>query len=186
MTHELPGHDAGPEQGHQGLEPWSDDPGASAPDVPPRPLRLAVVLMWVGAALSVVGAFAGYLMLDTVNALVAQELSAQGMWEVATPELMELMEGVVVAGLVVGGVVSAGLWSWMAVKNGQGRSWARVVGTVLAGLYVLNFLSGLAQAGVAGTAVLGVLQLALVVTTVVLMWQPTSSDHYAAPSVSHR
>lgn len=175
----LPPEGSGVAQPYQGFEAGFEP---VVPDGPPRPLRIGVSLMWVGAALSILSAVVAYFMVDTVNALVARELSAQGMPELATPEFLDLMEGAIVVGLVAGGVISAGLWAWMAVKNGQGRAWARVVGTVLAGLYVLNFLSGLAQAGASGTAVLGALQVGMAVTIVVLMWQPASSGYYTARS----
>ncbi|PRZ03470.1 hypothetical protein BCE75_11370 [Isoptericola sp. CG 20/1183] len=163
--------------------PWSEHP---AQEGPPRPLRIAVSLMWVGAVLSLLGAVVAYFMVDTVNTLVAQELAAQGMQELATPEFLAMLEGMIVVGLVAGGAISAGLWAWMAVKNRQGRPWARVLGTVLAAVYVVNYVSGLAQAGATPQAVLGVLQVGLVVTTVALMWQRASSDYYATGSAARR
>lgn len=149
----------------------------------PRSLVLAVQLMWGGAVLTVLGAVVGLLMLDTMREVMAQELVAQGMPELATPGFLDAMDAVLVGSLVVGAVVGVGLWCWMAVKNGQGRSWARILSTVLAGVYALNFLFSLGQAGVAFQQVVGLVQLALVVTTVVLMWQPASSQFYAARSV---
>ena len=71
----------------------------------------------------------------------------------------------------------------MAVKNGQGRSWARVVATVLGGLSVLSTLSNLAQGNT--TALSLVLSLVGIVLAAVILWflyRPESSRFYTARS----
>ena len=39
---------------------------------------------------------------------------------------------------IVLGLVAAALWLWMARANGHGRSWARILATVLFGLATLE------------------------------------------------
>jgi hypothetical protein len=39
-------------------------------------------------------------------------------------------------------MLGVGLWVWMAVKNGHGRKWARVVATVFGVINVLGFVLG--------------------------------------------
>ncbi|MDQ3415985.1 MAG: hypothetical protein M3474_02570 [Actinomycetota bacterium] len=69
----------------------------------------------------------------------------------------------------------------MAWKNGQGRSWARIVATVLAGINVLFTAFGLASGNVAPVAsILSVVKLILAIVIVVLLWRKESSAFYAA------
>jgi hypothetical protein len=73
----------------------------------------------------------------------------------------------------------------MAWKNGQGRSWARIVATVLGAINVLFTLFGFTQPGMTVvTATIGVVNLILAVVIVILLWRPESSSYYAAVSQS--
>ncbi len=58
---------------------------------------------------------------------------------------IEIITGTTVLGVLFG-VVCAGLWIWMAVMNGRGETWARVIATVLGGLNIV-VVAGLLVAG---------------------------------------
>lgn len=70
---------------------------------PPESVRLAVRLMYVGAALSP---------LELVAAVLAQD------------------EGLEVGQSITRSLVGVALWWWMAASNAAGKPWARVVGTL--------------------------------------------------------
>ena len=67
----------------------------------------------------------------------------------------------------------------MAVKNGQGRSWARVVATVLGGLNIVFTLLNLAG-GTATTltVVSGLVSLVLAGVILYLLYRPESTRFY--------
>ena len=109
----------------------------------PPPIRTAVRLMFVGAALSLLGLLLVPFETDRLRDAIEDSDSSLTASEVDTAV------NVTVASIAVIGLIGAGLWVWMAVKNGQGRSWARVVATILGGLNILSVLSGLVQGNIA-------------------------------------
>jgi hypothetical protein len=69
----------------------------------------------------------------------------------------------------------------MASANGAGKSWARIVATVLGALGVVSTLFALTTA--TGTTVaLQVISLLLAIAILVLLWLPASSAYFRARS----
>jgi hypothetical protein len=157
-----------------------DEPSRRMVPQPP-PIQLAVRLMWVGAGLSLVSLIVSLLTLSSLKSHIRDQLAKSN--PTLSKSDITTTYHAVVAAAVIGAVLSIGLWLWMAWKNGQGRSWARVVATVLG---VINLLSSIYSIAVghslAVTAVLTVLNLILAVVILVLLWRRESSDFYAAQS----
>jgi hypothetical protein len=157
-----------------------DEPARRIVPQPPS-IQLAVRLMWVGAGLSLVSLIVSLLTLSSLKSHIRDQLAK------SNPTLsnsdINTTYHAVVAGAVIVAVLGIALWLWMAWKNGQGRSWARVVATVLG---VINLLSSIYSIAVghslAVSAVLTVLNLILAVVILVLLWRRESSDFYAAQS----
>ena len=186
--------DQGPEYpkypGEGSSDGGSPPPGAAPPpppgapqQVPQRPgsLTTAVRLMQLGAALSVLSVIVSLFTLDSIKETIAEVMRD------ADPNVsqtsIDAAYSVSVVSAVVGGIIGAGLWLWMAGKNGQGRSWARVVATVLGGLGLLSALVSFASPAMTGvTASLGVLNLILAVVILVLLWKKESTEYYNAVS----
>jgi hypothetical protein len=82
--------------------------------------------------------------------------------------------------VILAGLSLIGLWLWMARATSQGKSWARIVSTVLFGLATLELLSaieaigknGVAQAFFAGLTWLSGL------AAVWMLWRPASSEFF--------
>ena len=146
------------------------------------------MLMWAGAALVVVSTVLGYATGDNSKSVVAEQMRD------ADPNVTQTeIDAAYVFGIafsVVFAILAIGLWCWMAWKNGQGRSWARVVATVLGGLNILSTIVGLAVASVMGmpgasTAIgygVGAIQMILAIVILVLLWQKSSTTYYNAIS----
>ena len=84
---------------------------------------------------------------------------------------------------MLGGVIAAGLWLWMAWKNGQGRSWARIVATVFGALNLLFTAVGFLSPGMTTVSlVFGVVNVVLAAVILVLLWQKSSTAYYNAVS----
>jgi hypothetical protein len=124
--------------------PWGDPAGWNAssypvpqqPPVPPPAIRTASALMFVGAGLTVLSAVVFFATTERYAEALAEasdfrsRISIDREVDQATgQELVRTMLGV-------------GLWIWMAVKNGQGRKWARVVATVFGVINVVGFALG--------------------------------------------
>jgi hypothetical protein len=164
--------------------PWGE-PGAWGPNtVPaveqPSSIRTAVRLMWVGAALAAFGVVTIFFQTDAIRDAIEDSDSSADM----TADEIDTLVNVSIAAAVFFGVIGVGLWIWMAITNGQGKSWARVVATVLGGLNVLFTLLGFAGATGEGTTALGtalsLIGLALAVSILILLYRPDSTRFYEA------
>jgi len=162
-------------------------PGLPATDMPQPPsVRTAVRLMWAGAALSVISQVAALFNLDDAKVQMREQfIEAYPDASQATIDMM------FTSGIVIGFITSmigTLLWLWMAWKNGQGRSWARVVATVLGGFAVVSGIISFATSGVMAVEttptniVIGAATLVLAIVILVLMWRKESSAFYAARS----
>src|SRR5690606_31262540 len=125
--------------------PWRSDQlpphpmaAASAADLEqPSTIRTAVRLMWVGAALSLLGALTIFFVTDQIRDEVRTSEPS------LTSSEVDSAVAVLVTFTVISGLVTVGLWLWMAIANGKGKNWARVVATVLGALNVLFTLASL-------------------------------------------
>lgn len=156
---------------------------------PPGSLRVAVGLMWAGAALTLLWPVHTLTHLDAVRAQVRDSLekSVPGNTEAEihqyTSAFYDLTVGAVALGAIVGAAVGVGLWVWMALKNGEGRPWARVLASVFGGLALLMTIPSLLWGRQTGfEVVLAVVSLLLSITILVLLWRKESSEFYAARS----
>jgi hypothetical protein len=79
-------------------------------------------------------------------------------------------------------VISIGLWVWVALMNKAGRSWARIVATVLFGLDTLFLLLGVAQAGAAAGTLVSILTWLIGLGAVIYLWRRDASEYFTAQS----
>lgn len=166
----------GPWNAGEGWPPTPPPYGVARPHRP-RSIRTAVRLMWVGAAISLVGILVTVLGRDEIRDELRDRDSS------LTADELDTALNVAVGLAVVIGLVTVGLWLWMASANGQGKSWARTVATVLGGLNVALTVLGLAtgQATPVGV-VLNVVSLGLALAIIVLLYREDSSRYYEAMS----
>jgi hypothetical protein len=170
---------------------------------------IAVWLMYVAAVVEIVyavgeGQWLGSYMSSLFAAIQAADASGSGT-QVPASGIKDL----ILVSLIVGGIMAVLIWLWMAWKNRAGRSWARVVATVLFGLSCLGLpelLTGghlsampstLTTADGATIAVPplvipawliagGVVNWLLGLAIIILLWQGAASRYYEAVSLSRR
>ena len=172
------------QQGSYGQPAYGQSGAPLGPPTPPDTIQRAVLLMRVGALLSLLGLVATFLFQGQVRDEVERSLRDSG-----AAVTQDTVDAAVLLGTVIGvllGLVGVGLWLWMAWANGRGRSWARVVASVLYGLYVVSFLFSLAQPQPILSRALGVASLVLGGVIIYLLWQRSSSDYYRAMSAPRR
>jgi hypothetical protein len=164
------------------------DPAAAVPDSttshpapssgqPASPLRLsapepvldAVKLMYGGAAGTVVQLIIALFFIGDIK---VYHLTALG-HHLTTAQLSHLRPLIITLVIAVA-LVLVGLWLWMARAVGQGRSWARILSTVLFGLATLEL-----------TGIHGIAQLFWAMLTwltglvaVWLLWRPASTAFF--------
>jgi hypothetical protein len=145
---------------------------------PPPSVVMAVRLMYAGAVVSAVSLVVG---LATVGSLRSALHKSQ---PTLTPTQLHDLQTIVVVGSVVIGLISIGLWVWMALMNKAGKSWARIVATVLFGLDTLFLLLGVARAGAAASSLVSILIWLIGLGAVVLLWRKDSTEYITAQSAS--
>lgn len=171
-----------PAYGAPGQSPYGQAPygGAPVPTEPPAPLRTAVLLMRVGALLSLLSLLSTFLFRDQIRDQVEQTLEDQG--SAITADAVDTAVAVGTAFAVFVGLVGVALWLWMAWANGRGKGWARIVATVLFALSAISFLFSFSQPQPVLSTVLGLVNLVLGAAIVFLLWKRESSAYYAAVS----
>jgi hypothetical protein len=150
-------------------------PGPVRPGPPPS-VVMAVRMMYAGAVVSAVSLVVG---LATVGSLrTALHKSDPSL----TPAQLHNLQTVVIVGSVAIGLISIGLWVWMAVMNKAGKSWARIVATVLFGLNTLLLLLGVARAGAAAGTLVSILTWLIGLGAVIYLWRKDASEYFTAQS----
>ena len=141
--------------------------------VAPSSIRTAVKLMYAGAVLSALSFIVG---LATLGSLRQAIINASNKPLTATQLHAAEVAGVVV--IVLAGLVGVSAWLWMAWKNGRGRSWARIVATVLFGLDTLSLLSAIFRPNTGGTKIIGLLIWLVGLGATIYLWRPDANLYF--------
>ena len=169
---------------HPGTPPGGGGgyPGAGGADVPqPGSIRLAVRLMRAGAAVSLLQVIIGLATIGSAKDDIRDELIKDD--PNVSQSTIDAAYAIGIGFVVVFGGLGVLIWLWMAWKNGQGRSWARIVATVLGGLNVLLTLLSLAAPNAeAATLAFSLVNLVLAIVIIIQLWRKESSNFYTARS----
>lgn len=189
----------GPYQPGYPPNPYGSPAGqAGDPDHRPLTLTLAVIGMWLGALLSAAGAAIGVAQPDRLRDAMQKAMDKQAAQQptptVDTDKMLDTLIPIILAIVVVSALISIGLWIWMAIANGRGIGWARIVATVFGGIGLASTFSSLVQGAASGLAssftgsniAVTALELVLTVVLLVLMWLPASSAYYNARGAAKR
>ncbi len=197
----------GPAYGQYPASGYGQPP--APPSQRPRPLVIAVWLMYVAAVAEIgyavtEGRWLGSYMSSFFTAIQAADTSGSGN-QVPASEIKNLF----LVGSIVVGIGAVLIWLWIAWKNRAGRNWARVVATVffalsclglpelLTGGHLSAMPSTLTTANGATITVpplaipawliaAGVVNWLLGLVIIILLWQRAASQYYDAVSLSRR
>jgi len=168
--------------------PGRAQPAPQASLEAPSTVRRAVRFMQVGAigsALSllfnVIGSFTLKSNMMTANAAKLKD------HQITASQISSTATALIVYTIVVG-LVSIGLWLWMARMNAAGRSWARITASVLFALWSLYTYSVLGElhGGVTITVTLIISMVLIIalwvigVATIFQLWRPASTAYFKA------
>ncbi len=152
----------------RGQEPVRDRPAA------PQAVLNAVKLMYAGAAVSAIEVIISFTTVGDLRSVIKQHYPHYTAAQVHAAEVTSI------AGLVISGLLGIGLWVLVARLNLAGRSWARIIATVLFAINTLGVLTTIVRP--ATTTILG-LAFAVVLWLVgagaiVLLWRRESSAFF--------
>jgi uncharacterized membrane protein (DUF2068 family) len=179
--------------GKAGRQQRTERPGRGQPAQlaslePPATVRRAVRFMQVGAiggALSllfnVIGSFSLKSNMMSANAAKLKD------HQVTASQISSTATALIIYTIIVG-LISIGLWLWMARMNAAGRNWARITASVLFALWSLYTYSviGELHGGVTITATLIISMVLIIalwvigVATIYQLWRPASTAYYKA------
>lgn len=143
---------------------------------PPRPVRTAVLFMYAGAVLNAVEIILGLTTISSLKSIIRSRYPNY------TASQIHAAQVAGVVGIIVVAVIAIGLWLWMAWANGGGRSWARIVASVLFGLNTISLLSQVARPHAGIVLVLDILVWLAGLGAIFFLWQRESSAYFQARS----
>jgi len=154
----------------------------------PAAVRRAVRFMQVGAvggALSLLFNVIGSFTLKS-NMMAANAAKLKD-HQVTASQISSTATALIIYTIIVG-LISIGLWLWMARMNAAGRNWARITASVLFALWSLYTYSviGELHGGVTITATLIISMVLIIalwvigVATVYQLWRPASTAYFKA------
>ncbi len=154
-----------------GYPPYGQPPAAPEP---PSSILTAVKLMYAGAVLSLL-----WTIFFSRPDVVRDNLDPESTNIPA--EDVDAVVNLAIGSIIVLGLITIGLWILMARANRAGKSWARIVATMLGGLAILSGLLGTLRAE-AVPLVLDLVLIALSASILVLLYRRESSEYYDAVS----
>ncbi|HEX6234480.1 MAG TPA: hypothetical protein VFZ63_15240 [Jiangellaceae bacterium] len=169
-----PGYPTGPYGQAPGYAPYGQP---MAKPEPPASILQAVRLMYAGAVLSLLWTLLQPTQRDTVRDALGNPDAE------VTAEDLDTFVNVAIGFAVAIGLITVGLWILMARTNRDGKTWARVVATVLGAIGILGGLRGMLQADDSiGLLIINLTLVVLAVWIIVLLYRRESSDYYNAVS----
>lgn len=166
----------GPESGYGQMPQMNQSGAPQAAAVRPPAMDQAVMLMKVGAGISLLGLLLSLFMHGAIRDAVEKSNAS------LTPAQVDTAVAIGTATGIVFGLLGVGLWLWMASANGKGKSWARIVATVFFAFSLLGLVSTLLQAGPVISKLLTVVSTLLGAYIIFLLYKKESSEFYAASS----
>ncbi|WP_394940303.1 hypothetical protein [Psychromicrobium sp. YIM B11713] len=149
----------------------------------PATLKNAVILMFVGAALALLGGIFSLFQIDRVLDLALSQANTSELSGSSYESAKSIAQAAAYGTAIFSLVISTALWIWMALVNNAGKSWARVVATVFAGIGIIggiySLISGLVSKMMFwDNLIFGILTLLVSIAALVLIWLKPSTEYY--------
>ena len=155
-------------------QPYPSTDRPVEPDKPPAPQSVlnAVKLMYAGAAVSAVS-----LIISLIDISGTKDAIRKARPSLTAAQVNQLNTFIITLA-VVSGVIGVALWLWMARKNGEGKSWARTLSTVLFALATLDLFGVISQPKTVLGLVFPVLTWLVGAGAVYFLWRGESSEFF--------
>ena len=138
----------------------------------PPPVVNAVKLMYVGAAVSTVSLIVSLADIGGTKTAIKKAKPS------LTATQINQLNTFIISLAIVSGAVGIALWLWMSRANGQGKSWARIVSTVLFCLATLDLVGVFGEPKTVLGLIFPVLTWLVGLGAVFLLWRPESTAFF--------
>jgi len=155
-------------------QPYPSSGKPVEPERPPAPQSVlnAVKLMYIGAAVSTVSLIISLIDISGTKAAIRKARPS------LTAAQVNQLNTFIITLAIVSGVVGIALWLWMARANSQGRTWARILSTVLFALATLDLFGVLSQPKTVLGLVFPLLTWLVGGGAVFFLWRKDSSEFF--------
>jgi len=155
-------------------QPYPSSGKPVEPERPPAPPSVlnAVKLMYVGAAISTVSLIISLIDISGTKAAIRKARPS------LTAAQVNQLNTFIITLAIVSGVIGVVLWLWMARANSQGRTWARILSTVLFALATLDLFGVLSQPKTVLGLVFPVLTWLVGLGAVIFLWRKESTEFF--------
>jgi hypothetical protein len=143
---------------------------------PPASVLTAVKLMYAGAAVSAISLIVSLATIGSLRSTIRSRDPGYTQTQIHSAEV------VVVAFAVVAGLISIGLWLWMASANKSGKNWARITSSVFFGLNTLGVLAIFNQAEPVLSRLITILVWLVALGAIIMLWRKESGVYFSAAS----
>lgn len=174
----MPPPPGGDQPGYQSAPQYGSGSDAPATATAPRSIVHAKYAMWAGALLQLLGI---PLILTTGDELRSEmEKQFRETGESVDQGTIDGFVNIFLGVSAVFGLIFVGLWLLIALFTGKGKGWARIVGSVLFGIYVVMTLSSLVGASADLSLVVNLLGLVAGAVATFFLWQKDSTAWFQA------
>jgi hypothetical protein len=149
----------------------------------PKSVRYAVYCMWAGAVIQLIGVIFTLALSSKIKDAIRTAaiksnatLRSEGKTQLTASQIHTLENTVVLIFAIIG-IIGVLLWAWMAWANGRGRGWARIVATVLFGLYTIDLVFSFSRASI--SIIFLILSWLAGLGAIVFLWQRDTSEFVA-------
>lgn len=143
---------------------------------PPRTVRIAVLLMYAGAAVTAIG------LVLSVVVVATGDKALRASHPQATLAQLHATKNALIIVAVVSAAIEIAAWLLLARTNRLGLRWARIAATVLFALNTVNMAGHLRGGATVGNTIYSVLLWLIGLATIVLLWLRESGAYFAASS----
>jgi hypothetical protein len=144
---------------------------SSRPPAPPSVVN-AVRVMYAGAVVSLIVLVLDFTMIGSLKSAIHSRSPK------LTPSQVNTLEHTTIAGFIVAGLIGAALWIVVAQVCRAGKSWGRILGTVLFGIDTLFQLFSAALSSGGGANITSLLVWLIGLVAIVLLWRRSSTEYF--------
>jgi hypothetical protein len=145
----------------------------------PRSVRTAVILMYVGAALSALSLILTLAISSRIKSAVGTALrkAETRTGRVLTATQIRTDENFYLVFVIVVLLIAIGLWVWMAWANGRGKGWARIVSSVFFGIDTILLFLSVSRAGT--SVIYTALGWLVGLAAIIFLWRRETTEYIA-------
>jgi hypothetical protein len=138
----------------------------------PTPVLNAVKLMYASAGLCVILVLVNFVTKHSLQKALIRRFPHRSITQIHNV----VNEFVVLAAFIA--IISLALWIWMAWANSGGRNWARIVSSVLFGIFTVYLLFSLGGIATGAGKIVELVTWLLAIAALVLLWLRPSSAYF--------